>query len=100
MSSWREMIAYAMQDRGDTWDNVVSIAVPDTAVQKYPGDPNPIQPDLDTPFNSHSGGIEGCPFTVWTHHYVYFPEVYDGAESVASVSRNPDGVPTEHVGGW
>ena len=44
-------------------------------------------------------GSEGKPFTIWTANTVYFPVVYDGAEWVGSVSRNPDGKPTDHQGG-
>ena len=50
-------------------------------------------------FNDGYGGAEGMPFTIWTKKNVFFPAVYDGAEWVACVSRNPDGVPTEHIGG-
>lgn len=31
--------------------------------------------------------------------YVYFPLCYDGSEWVGSVSRNPNGVSTMHLGG-
>ena len=55
--------------------------------------------ELDVEFDSGYGGSEGKPFTVWTEQRVYFPVVYDGAEWVASVSRNPDEKPTQHVGG-
>lgn len=50
-------------------------------------------------FDSGYGGTEGCPFTVWTKSRVYFPICYDGAEWVGSMSRNPDGKPTDHQGG-
>jgi hypothetical protein len=55
--------------------------------------------DLDKEFDSGFGGTEGCPFTLWTAKRVYFPVQYDGAEWVDSVSRNPDGIATEHIGG-
>lgn len=55
--------------------------------------------ELDIEFYPGYGGEEGVPFTVWTKNRVYFPACYDGSEWVVSVSRNPDGVRTEHVGG-
>ena len=50
-------------------------------------------------FDGGFGCSEGEPFTLWTTNRVYFPVVYDGAEWCASVSRNPDGKPTYHIGG-
>ena len=50
-------------------------------------------------FGNGFGAHEGIPFTMWTKKRVYFPVEYDGAEWVSSVSRNPDGEPTGHVGG-
>jgi len=50
-------------------------------------------------FNTGFGLIEGERFSAWTDDYVYFPEVYDGLESVASVPRNPCDKVTRHVGG-
>lgn len=99
MSTWRELITWEMEDRGDSWDNVVSIALPDKPYPIYAGSSRWATPNLDADFDDGFGTHEGCSFTVWTDHYVYFPAVYDGKEWVASVSRNPDGVPTEHVGG-
>jgi hypothetical protein len=54
---------------------------------------------LDSEFDNGYGGSNGCAFTVWTKNYVYFPAVYDGAEWVDCVSRNPNGVATLHIGG-
>lgn len=80
--TWREMIESEMADRGDSWANIVGAVG-----------------DLDVPFDNGFGCTEGPAFTVWTDDFVYFPACYDGAEWVASVSRNPDGRPTNHVGG-
>ena len=99
MTTWRELITKEMDVRGDSWINVVSVALPDKPHQIYTGSSQWITPHLDAEFSNGYGSHEGCSFTVWTNHYVYFPAVYDGLEWVASVSRNPDGVPTEHVGG-
>ena len=55
--------------------------------------------ELDAEFDSGFGGHEGKPFTAWGQQRVYFPVVYDGAEWVSSVPRNPCNEPTEHVGG-
>jgi hypothetical protein len=51
-------------------------------------------------FDSGYGLPEGVPFTLWTQERVYFPVCYDGAESVRSVARFPDGKATRHIGGW
>jgi hypothetical protein len=55
--------------------------------------------ELHRQFDAGYGGSEGRPFTLWTTNRVYFPGVYDGAEWVASVPRNPNGEATRHVGG-
>jgi len=80
MVTWRELIAEAMTDTGET---IVAIAG-----------------NIDDRFHSGYGSPEGGPFTVWTETRVYFPVCYDGAESVASAPRNPCDEQTEHVGSW
>lgn len=85
MTNWRELIVDAMGVYGEDWADVVASTLSPT--------------EELTPFDTGFGGSEGVPFTVWTAKRVYFPAVYDGAEWVASVSRNPDGQPTPHVGG-
>ena len=74
-----------MKSHDDSWDNVVSCTL--------------TEEELRESFDDDFGGQEGKPFTVWTETRVYFPAIYDGAEWVESVSRNPDGKPTGHVGG-
>lgn len=45
--------------------------------------------DFDREFYDGYGGSEGDPFTVWTEDYVFFPTVYDRAEWISYVRRNP-----------
>lgn len=82
--AWREMIAAEMSAQGESFADVVSSTISDEG--------------LDVEFYTGYGAVCGEPFTVWTRHRVYFPVCYDGAESCASVARNPDGKPTEHIG--
>lgn len=55
--------------------------------------------EMTQEFDGGYGSAQGKPFTIWTARTVYFPLVYDGAESVGYVARNPDGKPTEHQPG-
>ena len=85
MNTWRELLTAEMSLFRETWDDVVS---------------NTLSPEeMDEEFDTGYGGVEGCPFTLWTKTRVYFPACYDGAEWVASVARNPNGSWTYHVGG-
>lgn len=87
-ATWRELIKDEMESRGDTWGASTICTLDDDG--------------LDKKFDSGFGGSEGEPFTLWTDNYVYFPVVYDGAESCGSVPRNPGyphGTPNKHVGG-
>ena len=85
MSSWKRLLIMAMQERGETIEDIESNTMTDEEMNKE--------------FNAGYVGLEGIPFTVWTARTVYFPIGYDGSEWVGSVSRNPDGKPTEHQGG-
>lgn len=85
MTTWRQEISDAMSEAGETFADIDSITLSDE--------------ELDCEFDSGYGGENGLPFTAWTKARVYFPVCYDGAEWVTSVARNPDGKPTEHVGG-
>lgn len=82
---WRQQLTEALQENGETWLDIVSNTMSEV--------------EMDAMFYPGFGGADGCPFTVWTHGYVYFPASYDGAELVASVPRNPNGVATNHIGG-
>lgn len=84
-TSWREIITEVMGCCDETWDDVVSCTLS--------------KEELDKKFDAGFGDNEGKPFTLWTKKCVYFPTCYDGSEYVCSVSREPDGQPTEHVGG-
>jgi len=99
MATWRELIEREMAEQGETWDGIVSVALPEQPAATDWGEPEFVA-DLDAEFDNGYGGINGCPFTVWTASRVYFPVVYDGAESCGSAPRNPGDVATEHVGGW
>ena len=85
METWRKGLEEALTVNGEAWGDIEASTL--------------TEEQLDEEFDDGFGGSEGCPFTVWTRKWVYFPCVYDGAEWVESVSRHPDGVPTEHVGG-
>jgi hypothetical protein len=84
-ATWRKLIEERMVNVGDSFLNIESTTL--------------TEDQLDTVFDCGYGGSQGCPFTVWTKNYVYFPVVYDGAEWVACVPRNPNGKATKHVGG-
>lgn len=85
LTTWRKQITIEMERRGEEWKDVVSCTLEEDS--------------LNIKFYDGYGTSCGTPFTLWTQERVYFPVVYDGAEWVESVSRNPDGIATEHVGG-
>lgn len=85
ITTWRIEITDTMKGCGDDWQNVEACTLSEE--------------ELDVEFDEGYGSTEGKPFTVWTHDRVYFPVCYDGAEWCDSVTRNPDGKPTTHVGG-
>lgn len=85
MSNWKELIQEEMKTHNETFGDVVECTLNDE--------------ELVVEFYDGFGWSEGKPFTLWTTNRVYFPVVYDGAEWARSVSRNPDGKPTYHLGG-
>ena len=85
MATWRKLIVEQMKCHGETLADVVANTLSDS--------------EMDVEFDDGWGEVEGKPFTLWTANRVYFPWRYDGSEGVESVSRVPDGVPTNHVGG-
>ena len=85
MTNWKQSIQAEMNLHGETFDNVVDCTL--------------TEEELIAEFDSSYGCSEGAPFTLWTANRVYFPVVYDGCEWVESVSRDPDGKPTQHFGG-
>jgi hypothetical protein len=83
--SWKDLVENEFREQGESWTDVESNTM--------------TKEELNTPFDNWYGAVEGCAFTIWTTDRVYFPVCYDGAEWVSSVSRHPDGKPTNHVGG-
>ena len=81
----KKLISKEMANRGESFDDVESNTLTDDEMLIH--------------FNKGYGSTDGKPFTVWTKNTVYFPLCYDGSEWVGSVSRNPDGKPTDHQGG-
>jgi hypothetical protein len=84
-TNWKELIQNEMSNHNETFEDVISSTLTEEELLKE--------------FYAGYGTSEGVPFTLWTTNRVYFPVVYDGAEWVESVSRNPDGKPTYHIGG-
>lgn len=74
-----------MHEQKETWRDVEACTMTDA--------------ELSALFDAGFGSAEGKPFTLWTKRRVYFPVEYDGSETVRSVARNPDEVPTEHISG-
>jgi hypothetical protein len=85
VTTWRELITRALEARRESWNDVCG-----NTLKSH---------ELDIAFDAGFGSVCGKPFTMWTHHYVYFPVAYDGAESVASAPRHLSDEPTYHVGG-
>ena len=85
MTTWRKAIVAEMNQHNESWDDIISSTFKDH--------------EDDVEFSDGYGGVNGCEFTVWTNNRVYWPATYDGAEWCASVSRNPDGLATNHIGG-
>lgn len=84
-TTWQRLIEVAMAKRHETFSDLESCTLTSA--------------ELMTVFDAGSGATEGKPFTAWSSRTVYFPLNYDGYEWVGSVSRHPDGQPTEHQGG-
>jgi hypothetical protein len=85
-TNWNELIVENMEKYGETMKDEIGHA--------------PLGDDwVYERFDDGYGGINGCPFTLWTKKRVYFPVCYDGAEWVGSVPRNPCLEATIHLGG-
>ena len=85
MTTWALELSTALKDNGESWADVESNTMTEEEMSKE--------------FDPGYGGVEGCPFTVWTVRSIYFPCTYDGSEWVGCVSRHPDGKPSNHIGG-
>ena len=83
--TWRTELTMELRLHSECWEDVLACTLSEE--------------ELDRPFDSGYGVVEGAPFTLWTGERVYFPCQYDGSEWVASVQRNPSYLPTSHVGG-
>ena len=55
--------------------------------------------ELDEEFEGGLGSVLGKAFTAWTETWVLFPVVYDGAQWVGCVPRNPCDQVTRPQGG-
>jgi len=86
MTTWRKLLSDTFKENGENFIDIEHNTLSDT--------------EMDMEFDDGFGSPEGKPFTVWTKKRVYFLIVYDGAESIESVSRNPDGKQTRHFGGY
>ena len=86
MTTWKQLLELSLVDNQESFEDIVAYTPQDG---KW----------LDYYFDDDSKSIEGEFFTVWTKARVYFPVQYNGIEWVESVSRNPDGKPTKHLGG-
>lgn len=84
-TNWKTLLSAAMSRRGESLADLKSCTL--------------TLAELMQEFDPGYGRVEGMPFTAWTTKTVYFPICYDGAESIGSVSRNPDNIPTLHQGG-
>lgn len=84
MDSWRRMIEAKL--KAYPGETIIAVAPNDSV--------------LDIEFDGGFGVPYGVPFTVWTQARVLFPVCHGGAESVASVPRNPSAEETPHVGGY
>lgn len=86
------------EDDATTWRKEIA-----DHLENYPGEEviacTLSEDELDVKFDSGYGGTYGEHFTVWTQNRVLFPVVYDGAEWVGSVPRNPCDEKTGHWGG-
>lgn len=82
-ATWRQMIDGEREDKAD--GPIIACTLTDE--------------ELDAEFYASYGTAHGKAFTAWTENRVYFPVVYDGAEWVGSVPRNPCDEASSHFGG-
>jgi hypothetical protein len=83
-TNWMEDLTKEAEKHGDTLDGMRCTLT---------------EAELLERFDCGYGLSSGKPFTAWTDKRVYFPVVYDGAEWVGSVPRNPCDEATPHHGG-
>ncbi|MFM7390494.1 MAG: hypothetical protein ACKO34_07730, partial [Vampirovibrionales bacterium] len=91
----RELILEEMKQHNESFADVVSSTISDELLDEklFAWD------NLKGPSPSN----QRYHFTIWTHKRAYVPATichYEGDDYFcASVSRNPDGIPTPHIGG-
>lgn len=83
-NTWGNMLKEAFAENKEDYSKMVTTLTED---------------GLNKEFDDGYGLSEGEPFTAWGEKYVYFPVVYDGAESVGSAPRDPSDEKCSHVGG-
>lgn len=85
MTTWRKELTSAKEEAKDQTP-IIALAPNDVTV-------------WDQEFYPGYGRSYGAPVLAWTEARVYFPVVYDGAEWLESVPRNPVSNGRPHVGG-
>ena len=85
VSNWQRLLSRALIQQGESWADVEAHTLSSE--------------QLSQPIETTAGETQGPAFTLWTRRRVYFPAIHGGEECAASVARNPDGVPTGHIGG-
>lgn len=83
-----------MSDYRETWREMIYLEDGESLIAVAPN-----EAVLDVPFDAGYGSSAGPDFLAWSQTRVFFPVVYDGAESVGSAPRNPTGQGQPHVGG-
>ena len=92
--TWKDKLTEVMKERGDAWENIVHVSLPNPLPDRFNGVVSWHDVDIE---DRYFGGRD-MPFIVWTHDWVYFPTEYDGFEGVDSMPRNPcDDVGLRHV---
>ncbi len=79
MTTWRTLISEAFDIWGDSWGDVVHCELSDEELDKDHDTPGFVPMDVD--------------FMLWTRTNIYFPDGWEGCESVRGIPRNPDGRP-------
>jgi hypothetical protein len=98
--TWKSYIKKEMRKHREKIADIVEMSV--EKQRQWTSDPStPIlgREWMDVEHQNEYALVRAASFTIWTSKRVYFPAGYDGNVSVASVSRDPDGMPTPYVGG-
>lgn len=84
-TTWRKSIIREMENYDESFNDLIHCTISNE--------------ELDREFDQGYGSPGGAEFTAWAEKRVYFPVMYDGAEWVGSVPRNPCDESTPHIGG-